>query len=329
METAYVHYFSGTGNTLRAAHIIMEGLVRCGNKVTLLDITKPSPNLEMAPLHIVMFPVYGFGAPSLVLNYVRRLKAEHGTRAAIIAIGGTKGEAAGFEGQALNQVKSILARGGFTVTFSDFATYPENWTQFFNSPDTETTKIICQRADQSVAAFTDRIVNGCLSHRHTNRLLRTLTLPIFWSYHYIGRRFLGKLYVADNSCSGCSACAQVCPVSAITMKATKPMWNWQCVGCQRCINRCPSKSIQTSNARLIIIICTNLLPLYPAVLFARIFSWSPLAVLSGLSSYVLLNFLSCVVADYILRGLERNTATRGVFTSSFTKDYRRYRNPNI
>ncbi|MCL6458123.1 MAG: EFR1 family ferrodoxin [Gorillibacterium sp.] len=183
MEKAYIHYFSGTGNTRRAANIINEGLSHYGYNVTLVDMSIQIPNLETAPLHVIMFPVYGFGAPSLVLKYVRRLKVVQEGRAAIIAVGGTTGELSGFEGQALNQVKSHLERAGLTVGFTDLVTYPENWTQFFNSPDVPTTKNICQRADQSVADFTEKIALGHISLRHKNHLLRTLSVPIFWAYH--------------------------------------------------------------------------------------------------------------------------------------------------
>ncbi|MCL6458124.1 MAG: 4Fe-4S binding protein [Gorillibacterium sp.] len=144
---------------------------------------------------------------------------------------------------------------------------------------------------------------------------------------YIGRRFLGKLYIADNSCSGCGACARTCPVSTIRMSSGKPVWNWQCEGC---MNGCPSESIQTSNARLIIFGCSNLLPVLPTVLLARSLSLSPLlAVFSGLAGYALLTFLLSITVDYAIRRLERNPATSKIFTISFTKHYRRYRNPNI
>ena len=60
--------------------------------------------------------------------------------------------------------------------------------------------------------------------------------------------------VPENVCTGCSACANVCPVDAITMQENEygfimPMVNAdKCVNCKKCINTCPAVNTNADNS---------------------------------------------------------------------------------
>ena len=50
----------------------------------------------------------------------------------------------------------------------------------------------------------------------------------------------------ENQCTGCEACAQVCPVQCITMNASSEGFYYptidesKCIGCKKCIRTCPN-----------------------------------------------------------------------------------------
>ena len=49
----------------------------------------------------------------------------------------------------------------------------------------------------------------------------------------------------NESCVGCGLCAKNCPVSAIELRAGRPVWTKkQCVMCLSCLHRCPKFAIQ-------------------------------------------------------------------------------------
>jgi Fe-S-cluster-containing hydrogenase component 2 len=54
--------------------------------------------------------------------------------------------------------------------------------------------------------------------------------------------------IVDNEkCVGCSACVDVCPVGAITMKNDKAVINAdECIDCGACVPECPSEAISLS-----------------------------------------------------------------------------------
>jgi ferredoxin len=59
-----------------------------------------------------------------------------------------------------------------------------------------------------------------------------------------------RVYSNDKNCSGCTACYNVCPVSAITMEEDKLGFKYprinqdKCVDCGLCKKVCPFKKIE-------------------------------------------------------------------------------------
>jgi ferredoxin len=49
--------------------------------------------------------------------------------------------------------------------------------------------------------------------------------------------------VDKSKCTGCNACASVCPVSAISIENGKAVINDDCVECGACISECPNEAL--------------------------------------------------------------------------------------
>lgn len=53
-----------------------------------------------------------------------------------------------------------------------------------------------------------------------------------------------KSFYAEDTCTSCEICVNVCPVNNITLDEGRPRWQHKCQQCLACINFCPERCIQ-------------------------------------------------------------------------------------
>ncbi|MDD3304498.1 MAG: EFR1 family ferrodoxin [Clostridia bacterium] len=320
MKKYLIHYFTGTGGTYHAVKTIGNKLESDGFEVEYVSIEKDKKDkLEDFDIHVFTYPIYGFGTPHIMINYLKKLQKVNNLKAVILSV------CAGFEGQSLNHVTHILKKKGFDVFNTNIVFYPSNWTQLINPVDEQTQKSIIERAKERLDIIAKEIIDNTKSINNRSAIVSFFSWMMFLLYSYIGRRIMGKMYIADNNCNSCKKCEKICPAKVIKMVKGKPRWNWSCEGCQRCINLCPQKSIQTSIWRLAVLLVTDIIPMFLLVVINKYLSYSILSkIIIYTVLYIMLNILLKWIFDWVIEVLEGNKFLRGVFSNSFTKRFRRY-----
>jgi NAD-dependent dihydropyrimidine dehydrogenase PreA subunit/flavodoxin len=266
MESATIHYFSGTGNTARAAELIAAELRTAGfavtiHRVTSANLQSDARNLQSPDLTVVAFPIYACGIPSIMTRFLRSLprRGSPAPRAAVVCTMGDlisydrrnkRHHVPGFEGHALMQAAGLLSQRGYDVFVTGACSYPLNWTQAVNAPKPAIDAELRELGDGHATEIGRRVAAGEHSIRGFGLAHALWTVPFDLLFRIFGRVGLGKLYVADSDCNACGQCVRDCPARAIRLVRERPRWNWSCEACQRCINTCPKKAIQTSWARL-------------------------------------------------------------------------------
>ena len=347
MQAAAIHYFSGTGNTHRAITIVGEKLKSAGYAVDLYrvsDMTEPAA--KKYSLHVFAYPVYALDMPNIMLQYMRKLPQDSARAAVITIFGELRAEHMmnGYEGNALARAKKVLRKKGYDVFFTDATGYPHSITIGLNPPGSEDQQAIRARSDKKVEAMADKIVRLNSSYRP-----ESLLNPVYGIFgdlfRIIGRRSLGKMYVADARCNGCGKCVRSCPAGAIMLSGGKPRWGLECEGCQRCINSCPNRAIQTSIVRLIGVLVLQILSLATFIgifllPYRNIFmdtTIGPVYISGWWSGFIVALVVWAVVfyllSRYVLDELicigERTGALQSVFHATFTRGYRRYLDPGF
>lgn len=74
-------------------------------------------------------------------------------------------------------------------------------------------------------------------------LARKLYPKLMTPYLEVEREY-DKGFSTDGRCTGCAACAKVCPTRNIAIEGGRPVWNHRCHGCMACVAYCPTKAIQ-------------------------------------------------------------------------------------
>ncbi len=334
---AVIHFFSGTGNTARAAGIVAAQLEAAGYEVARCAIAGGTePPADVPDLTVVAFPIWAWAPPHFVLEYVRRLPKGQGASAAVLATCG------GFGAQGVGEMERALRRRGYRVVCSGEAVYPDNWLLAVNPPAGTELEEALAEGDRELSMFAN-IDRGGKPLRFRCGWGHVLwSWPIARLFRLCGRRFLGKFFIADSRCTSCGLCAASCPVRAIQMEGAPetPRWGANCAGCYRCINLCPAQAIQISVPLMAIHLGLNLaLSAGWLVWFVRLLRrqvmplpgpWGfGLALLWAVALYAVLLLVQLAFVDGGLQWLARRPAWRGWFLRSYTKGFGRYRAPGF
>jgi len=349
-----VHYFTGTGNTARAVAIMSGLLLAAGHEVRVLRVRRGSlPPEGRFDLQVFAFCVLSWSAPVMMKHYLRslpRIRGHAGGRAALLAVNGgmmVKGNfRKGYSGQALEQAEGILRRRGYEVFLTDSASFPENWTQFVNPLGATEVEAALPLGEEEVKGFVRRLLAGEAGLFRAGLVNRIWSGAVAFIFGCIGRRLLGKAYIADERCTACGLCAATCPAGTIRMHGRQaggngrlPRWGAACEDCNRCINICPEAAIQVSLPLLFLHIAGHAGLTIGAI---RIFTihlpelvrLSPplqavLTILFGLAAVYICLWVELLVVDPLLQLLARLPGLRRFFLISRTRGFRRYTAPGF
>ena len=336
----HFYYFSATGNTEKAVGIIKDELISKGHDIQVVRLNRDTKPLPGEPDRLLIaFPTLSWVPPVLVQRFVRKLP--RGLRS-----DGTRIKAAVFTAdgggclQAPDQLKRMLIRKKYDVFLTGRGSYPDNWLQFVPGPGEEMKSQQIARGEHMTREFTEQLL------KETPFLYKVAGIHQVWSrlvgilFAFLGRRFMGKMFIADSHCTSCRLCQKSCPVGAIAMakgKKAKPFWKITCESCNRCINICPEKAIVSSNVRILVLtagitasiigglgLYNHWLKPWIAQNITNPYYWFVNTLL--VTGVVILAhwFVIGPVDAFILRFLQKIPGLRGIFEKGFNKNFLRY-----
>lgn len=214
-----------------------------------MDIVKTRSNFPRPekdePIGI-MFPIYCWGVPPVVTEFIGRFLSGSISRQQYVWAVCTCGDEAGV---AMKRLDSTLkkARGrGADALWS--VIMPNTYVMLpgFDVDSVEVEKAKLARAPErleEIAAGIRRRATGVYDVTQGSLPgLRSAVFPIFkkWGVNT-------KWWHVSEACIGCGKCAQVCPAHNITMRDTRPEWGKNCFSCCACFHCCPVKAISYSS----------------------------------------------------------------------------------
>lgn len=231
-----VFYFSGTGNSLKAAKSVIAELG--GGEI--VSMAKPhgySLTKQYDTIGFV-YPTYFWGLPKIVIEFVEKIKMTNNENAYFYAIATYGGNAAG----AISQMNELLLKNHNIKLNSGYGLKMfSNYVLLYNMR--KTVDKITKESNERLVPILNSIKN-----KENNTIKKPNKL-----FAAINNEFVKKVsktakdYNVNNECSGCGICKEVCPVKNIQMVNNKPQFNHNCEQCVACIQYCPKKAINYKN----------------------------------------------------------------------------------
>lgn len=261
-----IYYFTGTGNCLAVARRVA---ARMGCRpISIADvIDEPTIRTDANTIGVV-FPAYFsalYGVPLIVERFISKL--EHLESKRLFAICTCGGYEIVNAVPALRNLSRFVKKRGGRLVAEYTVRLPMNNLDYEHIPvpiETDSAAII-KNAETQINDICKRIAQRRRGKHHFARRLFTVAMTPMYAImakpcikslrefasepddSLLGFRELMPLtdrsIRIDENCTGCGACAKICPVHNIELVDGRPVWQHRCEMCFACDEWCPSRAI--------------------------------------------------------------------------------------
>lgn len=229
-----IYYFSGTGNSLRAATIIAKRIG--GAELVNVRCNPEEVSAKDADMIGFVCPVYEWDIPGTFKNFIKRLavnpKAYIFMVTTYIAV----------LGKSFETVEKILRDKGARLNYGRALRCVAS--QCIAYPPFPPEKIMVPYMEKQMKQAGNEINQR--KHREYPRMspiARKRFKKVMGPYKKVEKEY-DKGFFTDERCCGCGTCEKVCPTRNISIRDNHPVWNHRCHGCNACVAYCPTKAIQ-------------------------------------------------------------------------------------
>ncbi len=232
-----IFYFSGTGNSQYVAKVLGDATKEAVVNITRDEMEKELEyNLKEGENLGFVFPIYWWGMPVLVEEFVRKMKVKLGVDNYIYGV-----STYGLQPHnGLKDLEKLLVKKGMYLDATYEVKMVDNYVVGYDIAGKEKQEVIYSQARIKI----DSIIHDVAERQHSKigDIIGTTIKPIVHSvYKHTDHR--KKFYVTED-CTGCGYCAKNCPCQAIVMENNKPVWKENCSFCLKCIHSCPKQAVQ-------------------------------------------------------------------------------------
>lgn len=217
--------FSPTGGTKRVGEYICNGT---GKEVVVTDLCVKEnqirmPEIQEDDLAVIAMPVFAGRVPALAVERLKRIQSNN-AKCAIVAVYGNRAY-----DDALLEMQDVATELGFRVIAAIGAVAEHSIARVYAAgrPDDEDKK--------QLAEFGKIIINKAENTAN----FEPLSLPGNRPYKNVNK---GPYPTADEQCTGCGTCQELCPADAIPADDLRNVNKEACISCMRCISVCPTNA---------------------------------------------------------------------------------------
>jgi flavodoxin/ferredoxin len=236
-----IYYFSGTGNSLAVAQRIADELG--DTHLISIPIAVQNGLDTTAPRLGLVFPVYVWGLPRMVADFVRRLKPRNAQYVfAVTSCGGTAGGT-------LLQLQRMLRRNGANLDAGFVVRGANNTPMTSDDPLIRFVRNLNKKplppyASERLPVIVSAIKNGQRHKPESSSAATNLLGGLLWTAAIQTLKQSGRDYWVDEKCNLCGLCEKICPRENIEIVDDQVTWQRDCELCFGCLQWCPQEAIQ-------------------------------------------------------------------------------------
>lgn len=229
-----IFYFSGTGNSMRAAEIIAKNI----GDTEIISMRENQEEITAKSYDTIgfIFPVYHWTMPELVQRFIEKLEINENAYVFCIAMPSF------VCGCACEKLEEILSKKNIKISYGNKVYNVANYCLVY--PPLPPTKLVVPRAERKLNKIALDIKNKKIKDiPRANFIVRNKIDKIMAKYKPV-LKYADLGFKINEDCMGCGTCTRVCPANNIELKDKKPVFNNKCEQCMACVSYCPKKAIE-------------------------------------------------------------------------------------
>lgn len=239
MKAAF-YSFSATGNTKRICGLFAGELKKSGYETEYFAIRQGADYAPPSGFDLVFlaYPVHGFSAPRIMIDFAKGLPDGNGQGYYIIK---TSGEPLRANDASSSGLRRRMSAKGYEFKGEFHYVMPYN--MLFRHSD-KMVALMWRAALNTVPR--DAALAAAGGERFPEVPAHARAIRGMLSFEHGGMRILGKFFRVDrDKCISCGKCVKLCPLGNITMSADgKIRFGNKCMGCTACSFHCPQDAIK-------------------------------------------------------------------------------------
>jgi ferredoxin len=231
---ANIFHFSGTGNSLWVAHRIADQLTSA-NVISMAGHDDAIPDADITGF---VFPVYCWGVPSRVINFIRNHSFKSSLYFAAVTNGGQLANTLIQLKKFLKTEKKIHLASGIGIRM------PSNYIPWGEAEADNIQQTFFKDAKIKIDTMVADLKNLRTKDVEKGVLWQRLLFTPLYKLSYPNLCKMDKSFAADSNCNSCGICKKVCPSGNITIENGMPVFHHKCEQCYSCLHWCPQQALQ-------------------------------------------------------------------------------------
>ena len=228
-----IYYFTGTGNSMRAARVIAERL----GDTEIVSMRVDPEEVPATDCDVVgfIYPVYHWTMPEYAADFVEKLEMNPDAYVFAVAMPSF------VLGIACEKLAKILEHKGITLAYGNLVYSVANYVIVY--PPFPSPALRVPKTEKKLKKIAEDIAAG--TRRDYPRASRRVKRKIdsFMGPYLELQEYADNPFTVSDECVSCGMCTRVCPCRNLTMEFGKPKFNHHCMNCMACVVSCPKRAI--------------------------------------------------------------------------------------
>ncbi len=230
---ARIYYFTGTGNSMRAARVIAEKLGDA-EIVSMRADPEAYPAVECEIVGFI-FPVYHWTLPAPAVSFIERLKINPGAYVFAVAMPSF------ICGMACERLAGILASKGIGLNYGNIVNSVANYVIVY--PPFPSPKLRVPKTEKKLKAIAaDITAKRERDYPKASRFIKRRSKRVMTPYLEL-QKYADNPFTVSEDCISCGLCSRVCPCHNIILEGGRPTFQHHCANCMACVVSCPKRAI--------------------------------------------------------------------------------------